>query len=292
MAYLWVVLALISAFTLATSDALTKRALENRNEYLVAWFRLFFTLPIFLIIWFFIPVPSLDKEFFKAFFIALPIEIITIVLYIKALKVSPLSLTLPFLALTPVFLIFISYFIVGEKVSFRGGAGILLIASGSYVLNISEIKKGIFEPLKAITKEKGSILMICVALFYSITSSYGKLAIEHSSPLFFAITYFIALTIFFAPIALWMGRNELKGFVADKQFNNLILPGIFYAVMAASHMLAMKLTKVAYMISVKRLSLIIGIIYGYILFREENIKERFLGAILMFIGFVMVVTAS
>ena len=292
MAYSWVVLALISAFTLATSDALTKRALENSNEYLVAWFRLFFTLPIFLIIWFFIPAPSLDKEFFKAFFIALPIEIITIVLYIKALKVSPLSLTLPFLALTPVFLIFISYFIVGEKVSFRGGAGILLIASGSYVLNISEIKKGIFEPLKAITKEKGSILMICVALFYSITSSYGKLAIEHSSPLFFAITYFIALTIFFAPIALWMGRNELKGFVADKQFNNLILPGIFYAVMAASHMLAMKLTKVAYMISVKRLSLIIGIIYGYFLFREENIKERFLGAILMFIGFVMVVTAS
>lgn len=292
MSYSWVVLALISAFTLATSDALTKKALENRNEYLVAWFRLFFTLPIFLIIWFFIPAPSLDKEFFKAFFIALPIEIITIVLYIKALKVSPLSLTLPFLALTPVFLIFISYFIVGEKVSFRGGAGILLIASGSYVLNISEIKKGIFEPFRAITKEKGSILMICVALFYSITSSYGKLAIEHSSPLFFAVTYFIALTIFFAPIALWMGRNELKGFVAAKQFNNLILPGIFYAVMAASHMLAMKLTKVAYMISVKRLSLIIGIIYGYILFKEKNIEERFLGAILMFIGFVMVVTAS
>lgn len=292
MAYSWVVLALISAFSLATSDALTKKALENRNEYLVAWFRLFFTLPIFLIIWFFIPAPSLDKEFFKAFFIALPLEIITIVLYIKALKVSPLSLTLPFLALTPVFLIFISYFIVGEKVSFRGGAGILLIASGSYVLNISEIKKGIFEPLKAITKEKGSILMICVALFYSITSSYGKLAIEHSSPLFFAVTYFIAQTIFFAPIALWMGRNELKGFVADKQFNNLILPGIFYAVMAVSHMLAMKLTKVAYMISVKRLSLIIGIIYGYMLFKEKNIGERFLGAILMFIGFVMVVTAS
>lgn len=292
MPYLWVVFALISAFTLATSDALTKKALRDSNEYLAAWFRLFFSLPLLLAILFFIPVPQLDKEFFRAFFIALPVEIITIILYIKALKVSPMSLTLPFLALTPVFLIFISYFIVGEKVSFWGGTGIFLIAAGSYILNISEIKKGIFEPFKAVTKEKGSVFMICVALLYSFTASFGKKAIEHSSPLFFAITYFIALTVFFAPIAFWMARNDLKNFIREKQFKGLFLPGIFYAVMAASHMLAMKLTKVAYMISVKRLSLIIGIMYGYFLFKEENIRERLLGAILMFTGFVMVITAA
>lgn len=292
MPYLWVLFALISAFTLATSDALTKKALKDSNEYLAAWFRLLFSLPLLFIIWFFIPTPEPDREFYTAFFIALPVEIITIVLYIKALKVSPLSLTLPFLALTPVFLIFISYFIVGEVVTTWGGTGIFLIAAGGYILNISEVKKGIFEPFKAVTKEKGSVFMIGVALLYSLTASFGKKAIEHSSPLFFAITYTAALTIFFTPIALWMARNDLKNFIRKKQFRGLFLPGIFYAVMSASHMLAMKLTKVAYMISVKRLSLIIGIMYGYFLFKEENIRERLLGAILMFIGFVMVVTAS
>ncbi|TAL23616.1 MAG: DMT family transporter [Nitrospirae bacterium] len=289
---MWILFALISAFSLATSDALTKKALENSNEYLAAWFRFFFSLPLLVIIWLFIPTPELGREFYAAFFIALPVEIVTIVLYIKALKVSPLSLTLPFLALTPVFLIFISYFIVGEVVTPMGGAGIFFIAAGGYMLNISAIKKGIFEPFKSITKEKGSIFMICVALLYSITASFGKKAIEHSSPLFFAITYFIALTVFFAPFAFWMGRNELKSFLREKKFKGLFLPGIFYAVMAASHMLAMKLTKVAYMISVKRLSLIIGIAYGYFLFKEENIRERLFGAILMFIGFVIIVTAS
>ncbi|MDP2277130.1 MAG: DMT family transporter, partial [Nitrospirota bacterium] len=139
---MWAVLALISAFTLATSDALTKKALNRSNEYLAAWFRFIFSLPLLLILWFFIPTPKLDAEFYRAFAIALPLEIVTIILYIKALRVSPLSLTLPFLAITPVFLIFISYLLVGEKVSFRGGAGIFLIAAGSYTLNISEIKKG------------------------------------------------------------------------------------------------------------------------------------------------------
>jgi drug/metabolite transporter (DMT)-like permease len=288
---MWVFFALISAFTLATSDALTKKALKNSNEYLVAWFRFFFSLPLLLLLWFFIPTPKLDAEFYRAFAIALPLEIVTIILYIKALRVSPLSLTLPFLALTPVFLIFISYLLVGEKVSFLGGAGIFLIAAGSYTLNISEIKKGILEPFRSIPKEKGSVFMIGVALIYCFTASLGKIAIEHSSPLFFVITYYIALTICFAPIAFWMGRKELGVFFRDKQFKKLVLPGVFFAVMAATHMLAMNLTKVAYMISVKRLSLIIGIMYGYFLFREENIKERLLGAVLMLIGFVLVVTA-
>ena len=292
MAYTWVSLALISALTLATSDALTKRTLARSNEYLVAWFRILFSIPPLLLIWFFIPVPELDIEFYKAFAFALPLEIIAIIFYIKALRISPLSLTLPFLSLTPVFLILVSYLIIGEKVSFRGGIGIILIAVGSYTLNLHEMRKGIFEPFRAITKEKGSILMISVALIYSVTSSLGKMAIEHSSPLFFGITYFIAVTIVFAPIALWMGKGELKSFISEKQFKGILLPGLFYSIMIASHMIAISLTKVAYMISIKRTSLIIGVIYGYLLFKEKNIRERLTGAVLMFIGFIMIVTAS
>ena len=34
--------------------------------------------------------------------------------------------------------------------------------------------------------------MIAVAVIYSVTATLGKMAIEHSSPLFFGITYFCA----------------------------------------------------------------------------------------------------
>ena len=122
-------------------------------------------------------------SFYRAFALALPLEIIAMVFYIKALRISPLSLTLPFLSLTPVFLILVSYLIL-EKVSFRGGIGIIFLTAGSYTLNLHEMRRGIFEPFRAITKEKGSVLMIGVALIYSITSSLGKMAIEHSSPYF------------------------------------------------------------------------------------------------------------
>lgn len=291
MHYLWVFLSLLSAFSLATSDALTKKALKNNNEYIVAWFRLLYALPLLLVAWLFVPVPPIGSDFFKAFLIALPLELVTIVLIVKALKASPLSLTLPFLALTPVFLIGISYFILGESVSLRGASGILMIAAGSYLLNFSEFKKGLLEPFRAVIREKGSQYMIVVALLYSITSSYGKMAVEHSSAIFFGFTYFTALVICFTPVGLWMGRKEITSFLAEKKFNKLIIPGVFYSVMIITHMVAIQLTKVAYVISVKRTSLLISILYGYLFFRETHLKGRFFGALMMFAGFVIVVTA-
>lgn len=287
----WVILSLLSAFSLATSDAFAKKALEEGDEYLVAWLRLVFTLPLLLIAWFYVPLPRLDWHFFEAFFIALPVELVTVVLYIKALKVSPLSLTLPFLAITPVALIIASYFVLGEEVSMRGGAGIVLIAAGSYVLNIGRKKEGLLAPFRAIANERGSVLMILVALLYSITSSFGKMAITHSSPMFFGITYFTALTIFFTPVGLWKSRKHWRAYPWRRNLAGLGLCGLFYAIMVIAQMTAMSLTNVAYMISVKRISLLIGVFYGYLFFREESIRERFAGALLMFLGFVMVVAA-
>src|SRR6266498_1188394 len=100
----WIILTVVSAFSLATSDALTKKALSVHNEYLIAWLRLLLSLPILALSLFFVEIPDLSGGFYKAFVLALPLEILAMILYVKSLKVSPMSLTLPFLSLTPVFL--------------------------------------------------------------------------------------------------------------------------------------------------------------------------------------------
>lgn len=288
----WVVYALLSAFFLATSDALTKRVVRDEDEYLVAWFRLFFTLPVLIPLSLLIPLPELDNKFYLAFISAIPLEIITVFLYVKAIKSSPLNLTLPFLSLTPLFLTFVSLLVVGERVSLVGLIGIVMIVVGGYTLHYEKRQSGILEPFRAIPKEKGSLLMIIVAFIYSFTSSLGKVAIEHSSPLFFGMSYFLVLTVGSAPLSLYTGRKNLKDFISRGIHWKLSVPGFFYALMVVFHMLAMDLTKVAYMISVKRLSLIIGIIYGYILFREERFRQRLLGAVIMLMGFIIIINAD
>ncbi|MFZ5996642.1 MAG: EamA family transporter [Nitrospirota bacterium] len=289
MENVWVLFALVAAFSLATSDAFTKKALAAYNEYLIAWLRLLMTLPGLCIALLLVPLPALDKEFFVASLVALPFEITAMILYIKALKLSPLSLTLPFLSLTPIFLIIVPHVFLGETVSMQGAMGVLLIAAGGYMLNLKEFKRGIFEPFLAIRREKGSVYMIVVALIFSITSTLGKKAIIHSSPLFFAASYYVALAVFFAPVALYKGRGDLKELWKNGTVKAALLPGFFHLLMIISHMIAISLTTVAYMISVKRLSLLIGVLYGHLFFKEQGIRDRFAGSALMLAGFALIV---
>ena len=285
----WVLWALLSAFMGATNDALTKRVLADHDEYLIAWLRLLWALPFFALAIVFVPFPMLDSTFFLAFFTSLPLEIAALVLYVKALKLSPLSITVPFLSLTPVFLIVVPYVVLGERISFTGAVGVLMIGFGGYTLNIREMKKGILAPLTAIRHEKGSLYMIGVALIYSFTSTLGKAAVEHSSPVFFGVTYNTALTIALTPLALYMTRANSRLWSCRTAITGSLLPGFCHATGILSHMIAISLTQVAYMVSVKRLSLPMGVLYGWLLFRETNIRERFVGTLLMVAGFALII---
>ena len=289
---LWIYLSLFSAFSLATSDALVKKALDAKNEYTVAWLRLLFSLPVLSISLFFIEMPVLDEAFFIAFVVALPLEILSIILYIKALRLSPLSLTLPFLSLTPVFLIAFSYLILDEPLTIQGAMGIVFISSGGYVLNVHTLKKGILEPFRAITRERGSMYMIGVAFIYSFTSSLGKIAVVHSSPLFFGGTYFITVTLCLTPWIFRYSENNVLITINKKKWLMIAFSGIMYSFMIISHMFAINIANVAYMIAIKRTSLLIGVAFGYLFFQEKRIGQRFVGALMMFIGFVLIITSG
>lgn len=285
----WILWALLSAFMTASNDALTKKLLVIHDEYLIAWLRLLWALPFLFATFAFIQIPEIDSVFFLAFFTALPLEVTATVLYVKALKLSPLSLTVPFLSLTPIFLIVIPFLILGETISLAGVIGVLMIALGGYTLNIKEVRKGFLAPFIAIRRERGSLYMILVALIYSVTATLGKLAIQHSSPVFFGVVYYSALALAMTPLALFKNRKKYRVWPHSGAIKASILPGFCQATGICAHMIAISLTQVAYMISVKRLSLLMGVLYGYLLFKETNIKERFVGTLLMIIGFALIV---
>ena len=289
MTHLWIVLSLTSAFSLATSDALTKRIITHENEQAIAWLRIVYSLPVLGGAMLFSPVPALDGTFYAAFLAALPLEIAAILLYYKALRLSPLSLSLPFLSFTPVFLMLFSWLIMGEAVSTAGAAGIALIALGGYGLNLSALREGPLGPIKAVLRERGSLFMLIVAMIYSATSALGKLAIAHSSAAFFGAVYYLALAVCLLPVFAF--RQGGRQFLAQVRVTvrAALLPGAFDAVQSVTHFFAVSMSNVAYMIAVKRLSLVIGSGYGFLLFGERNMRERMAGALVMFIGFVVIV---
>lgn len=281
----WVGIALVTALSLSTTDALSKRALADADDITIAWVRLGYALPFLSISLLFIPIPSLDATFWTSVAALMPLEVIAIFLYIKAIRVSPLSLTVPFLALTPVFVVLTAFFMLGELPTVPGFIGILLIASGAYTLNAGEYRNGALGPLRAILKERGSVYMIIVALIYSVTSTLGKLAMQHSSPLFFAFFYPLLLL---APLTLIAAVKGRLGAIFARPARFFAI-GICNAVMISTHYLAINLTHVAYMISVKRMSLVFSVAYGRLFFGEKDAGERLLGSLLMVFGAALII---
>ncbi len=286
---MWIVLSLLSAFFTATTAAFSKLALRDNDEYIVGWMRCVVSLPIFLSLLFFIKIPHLDLKFFYIMAILLPLEIIGYLLYLKALKLSPLSLTIPFMALTPVFMILTSRVILGEHIAPMGVAGIFFVFAGAYILNLKGRKDNILGPIRSLIKERGSVYMIIVAFIYSITAVLGKLAIERSSSVFIVAVYFPVITILITPVIVTRYRRGKINMNRIKSQSKLfVFIGVLFSITVLVHFLALDISSAAFMIALKRLSMVFGVFYGWLLFKEQDLISRLLGTGVMILGVVLI----
>ena len=279
---MWIIITLVCAFFFATSDALSKAALRDSPPFGLAWVRYALGAPF---LWVFLPwcrLPPEIGQYALYFALAMPLEILAIVFYMRALSRSPLSLTVPFLAFTPVAAIFTGWLILGEKPNLAGIGGVFLVAGGAYVLSLRKEVPGLLSPFRLLLVERGSLMMLAVAMIYSVTAIAGKKMVLLSSPFFMAISYnlgmSIALTFF---LALRHGPQIFPKLVTRPI---LWAVGLSESLHAATHVIAITMAPAAYMIAVKRVSLFFGVLYGIFLFREGSAAFRLAGSLIMLLG--------
>jgi drug/metabolite transporter (DMT)-like permease len=284
MAPLWFILSLLCALSWSAADALSKRALRDHSLQSVFWARWAYAIPFLLPVFFALPRPPLDPLFWIILGLSVPFEIAAGLLYLRALQLSPMSLTIPLLAWTPVFTALVSYVVLGEVPGSIGALGIALVGVGSYLLSWQG-GGGLLDPIRALGRERGSLLMLGVAAIFSVTSSLGKIGVQHSSPVTFGFFYALLTTAAFTVLVL---VREGKGALgAGRPRRWLLAVGAASGVMILLHFTAIELTKVAYMISVKRTSLVFSVLLGVIFFGEHGAPQRLLGAVVMLGGIVL-----
>lgn len=284
---LWLLLALMTAFAVATHDAWVKRHFSHLTAFEMSAVPLAYALPLLAAALAAAPVPPLGPDFGWAFALSVPLNGVSFLLYMVAIKRSALSLTLPYLAFTPTFMILTGFVFLGEVPNAWGAAGILTTCIGSYVLNLETGQHSFWDPFKAVTRESGSWIMLCVAVIFSVAAVVGKKAIVNSSPLFFSLAFFTVHNAVLL-LCLWF-LNKLRPNVLLKQPIRAAAAGALFFAHILFHGYAITLTKAAYMISVKRLSVLIGIVYGGIFFHEQNLIPRLGGAVLMLSGALLII---
>jgi drug/metabolite transporter (DMT)-like permease len=253
--------------------------------------------------------PAIEQGFFPAVAITVVLNICGLSLIFKALSSSDLSLSVPMLSFTPVFLIGTSYIILNEVPSFFGFLGICIIVSGSYVLNISAGHEHILDPIRSMMQNRASWYMLLVAFLFAVSINFDKIALLNSDPFFgMALTVSsigIAFLLLFAyslsvrrfrntdlppgPLKKSEHQETPAGSVPQKQFVILtLLIGFFVAIEAASINVAYTLQIVPYVIAIKRLSIIFMVLYGTIVLAEGDITKRVTGAVIMVFGAMII----
>ena len=286
----WFYLALLSALSLAFADVFSKKYFAENTGLELLLVRFFVPGVLLLPVTLTGTYPDISSEFWLWIAILIPLELTAMLLYSLAIRDCPLYLTLPYLAFTPVFNVFTAKIILGESVTPQNLAGILLVVCGAYMLNMAKPENGqrynIFSPLKAVVTERGSRLMLSAAIVYSVTGVMGKGAMAYVDPKTFGSFYFSIIGFCTLVLILLLNPKSLK--VIKVKPGYALAVGICMAIMVICHFLSISQIEVAYMVAVKRTSLLFGIILGAIFFSERHLTQHFAAGALMVAGVTII----
>lgn len=285
-----VLIAITNSLTVSLSDVFIKK-LKGENTFFIIWVRLSAALPVLAI-----AVTLLSKWsvppitfFLLVFLIITPIEIIQFYLGYRAIQRSPLSLMAPLHASTSIFLIPVGYLMLGEKPDISGLIGVASIVVGSLVLGwrIGETRTP-FESIKNIFREPGTFLILLGSFLVSFSITTTKYLFHYASPLLAAFYITAAIVIGLTPLAFrkkvnfpTRDRTPLLGGLA-------LLSGASFSL----HYVGLSMLPAAYYISVKRISMLFNVLAGKAFFKEDHIRERFSGALLMVVGIILIAFAQ
>jgi len=282
---MWVVLAVITAVAFAASGSYAKALSRSAHVYVVSWALIVLALPWAAVLLFVQGIPEIDPHFFTAAIASVVINMVAVTLQVRALSLAPLSLTVPFLAFTPLFMLATSVVVLGERPDASGLAGIILVAVGAYTIYLERIRGGVLAPLRAIATETGSRLMLAVAFLWSWSAVYDKVAVTASSPAFYTAFFSVAFGTLYAPFLVLGLRKKAPGpGIAPR----LILLGSIGAAMILCQLTAIEFTVASYVIAIKRAGMVLSVALGAIFFKEKRLGTRLLGAALMTLGVTLI----
>ena len=224
------------------------------------------------------PVPSF------LVYLVIDVALITIVmwLYFRALQISPLSMCIPFLAFTPVFLIPSGFVMLGELPPAFKLLGVLLIVIGSLVMHRKMFAVGWTAPIQAVIKEKGSRYMLLVSFIFSITNPLDKKLVLMSDIYTESVAYGLGLCVSF----LLLGKLQRANFGAAIRGNVrwISLAGLLDAVSLLFQLASYTYIAVVITVSIKRAGILLSVFAGYLFFHERGITDKVIAASVMFCG--------
>lgn len=278
----WIIPALLCALGYSLESAWQKGTLKDVHPRLLPFGLFAGGLPLVAILFALDPGPhTIKPTFWKPFAAQIALNFVAYTLYVRAIRISPLSLTVPFLAFTPIFMTVTAPLILGadDAATPAGLVGIVLVVAGAFWTNGGRLRL-----------ERGTVLILIVALIWSVAGALDKTCVEESSRNAYLLLGHAAFAVLFGltliPVRARVGP-ELR-----RAWPRLLVLGLLSASTLAFQMAAIVKTRAPYVIAIKRAGLLGSILIGCLVFKEGSLKERLPGGILMVAGCALVLLSG
>lgn len=202
----------------------------------------------------------------------------------RAYELGDLSVVYPLARSSPLFLFVLAVIFLGEDVSLWGLLGILLVVLGVYMIHLRSLSAGDFlRPIRSL-RGRASQLALLTALCTAIYSLVDKLGVTAVGPLSYAFWLDVFIAAFLTPLVMlrrgWdVVMAEWRGFSL-----RVVVSGFLMRFGYVLVLVAMGMTQVSYVLSMRQLSVVIGVALGVGLLGEKYGGVRLLSSVIIFTG--------
>lgn len=212
---------------------------------------------------------------------ALLLNVLANVAFVRAVQLSPLSVTVPLLSLTPVFTGLLAIPLLGEWPARWQWVGIALVVVGAFALHVSRETRSLRDLWRSFLEEKGSKWMAAVALLWSLTGPLDKLALRHASVPAHALVQTAGVGVLLLVALLLRGRlgrlRRLRG-----SGRHLALAATLAVGALGLQLHAFALLLVALVETLKRaVGMTLSVVFGRLFFGESVTAPKIVAIVLM-----------
>jgi drug/metabolite transporter (DMT)-like permease len=203
--------------------------------------------------------------------------------YVNAVKHGEISKILPLQSFGPIFGMLLGWILIGQRPSLLAALGILIVVCGVYVLNLKG--KYLHNPLKVFTTDKANLLIMGSLLLSTVAAVLDVVIIKASEPIYAAFVDTLGAVVVLYITSLLLGVKEPDA--VKENIKSLSIAGFTYGGTFVAYLLALNISSLAYVSTVRTSGIIVGsALIGWYL-KESITKIKLIALALIILGSII-----
>ena len=210
--------------------------------------------------------------------------------FMQAMRLSPMSLTIPLLSFTPVGTTLIGWMLRHQTPTYPQLGGVALVVAGAFTLGM---KSGQWPGLAAYRRDPGVRRMAIAAVIWSLTAVIDQVALERGAGYWYAPAITAGVGLLMGAIMLLRGQGTALGQAGRVLLKHPVL--VIATLVIGSAALAVQLESlriapVGFIETVKRgIGMTGAIVFGRLVFKEPIGAPKIIAVVLLTLGVGLVV---